>query len=453
MEGSTNSQGFKSATSKTSTGYIVEEAIPLTDITPADGQILGFDVQVNDADDSGKRTSIVTWCDPSGNSWQDTSGFGNLMLVDTRLPRSVGNSDSLGDNEKSISDVGTIIKSVEIPVSVLKASINLDKKIIVKSGFVSVAISKNSLDLSDVNGNIKISIKDNGKYDKMSGFTPVTNAFDVLIKAGNEDVKILKPLEITLDVPASGINDLRKAGIYSYNESAGKWEYIGGKIDKDSNTITFKAYNSSIYAAFEYNKTFEDIKNHWAKDAIEVLASRHVVQGIDGRNFAPDKAVTRAEFVTMVTRLLGIQEKAYKGEFIDIKSGDWYANEIEAAYEAGIILGDGKRMKPNDYITREEMAAISMRVFGKLTSYDEEQLSKTTFADDDRVSDWAKKAVANAKKAGIMEGVSGNLFVPKKNATRAEAAVVIYRMLDKLGWDFNFPYPSDFKWVGSHVTP
>jgi len=178
-----------------------------------------------------------------------------------------------------------------------------------------------------------------------------------------------------------------------------------------------------------------------------------VVQGIDGRNFAPDKAVTRAEFVTMVTRLLGIQEKAYKGEFIDIKSGDWYANEIEAAYEAGIILGDGKRMKPNDYITREEMAAISMRVFGKLTSYDEEQLSKTTFADDDRVSDWAKKAVANAKKAGIMDGVSGNLFVPKKNATRAEAAVVIYRMLDKLGWDFNFPYPSDFKWVGSHVTP
>ncbi|WP_051585735.1 endo-1,4-beta-xylanase [Caldanaerobius polysaccharolyticus] len=471
--GSTNSQGFKSATSKTSTGYIVEEAIPFTAITPTDGQILGFDVQVNDADASGRRTSIVTWCDASGNSWQDTSGFGNLMLVDTRqLPRSGSNSNNLGDNERNSSDMGTVTKTadtvtlvlneiealnvvknsssnvitfdisnigttlqkvLEIPVSVLNAAKNLNKEIIVKSGFVSATISRGSLDLSNVSGNIKISIKDNGKYDRTSGFIPVTNALDVLIKAGNEDVKILKPLEITLDVPTSGINDLRKVGVYFYNEATGEWEYIGGKIDKDDNVITFEANNSSIYAAFEYDKTFADVKNHWAKDAIEVLASRHIAKGIDGKNFAPDKAVTRAEFAAMITRLLGIPEREYKGEFIDVKAGDWYANAIEAAYEAGIMLGDGKRMRPNDYITREEIAAISMRAFGKLTSYDEEQFSKTTFADDDRVSDWAKKAVANAKKAGIMEGVSGDLFAPKENATRAEAAVVIYRILDKSG--------------------
>ncbi|MDT8717219.1 endo-1,4-beta-xylanase [Clostridium sp. 19966] len=82
--GGSKPAGFKSATSKTSTGYIVEEAIPLTSIKPADGSMLGFDVQVNDADASGTRKSVSIWNDASGNSYKDTSGFGNLLLVDNR---------------------------------------------------------------------------------------------------------------------------------------------------------------------------------------------------------------------------------------------------------------------------------------------------------------------------------------------------------------------------------
>ncbi len=82
--GGTKPDGFKSATSITPTGYIVEEAIPLTAIKPEDGSILGFDVQVNNADSTGKRVSVASWCDGSGNSFQDTSGFGNLVLNDTR---------------------------------------------------------------------------------------------------------------------------------------------------------------------------------------------------------------------------------------------------------------------------------------------------------------------------------------------------------------------------------
>lgn len=83
-------EGFKSATVKTATGYIVEEAIPLTAVTPAAGKILGFDVQVNNADVSGTRTSVATWCDTSGTGYQNTSGFGNLLLVDTRIVHVTG---------------------------------------------------------------------------------------------------------------------------------------------------------------------------------------------------------------------------------------------------------------------------------------------------------------------------------------------------------------------------
>ncbi|MBZ9614045.1 endo-1,4-beta-xylanase [Clostridium estertheticum] len=82
--GGAKPDGFKSATSRTQAGYIVEEVIPLTAIKPADGSTLGFDVQVNNADSKGKRISVAAWCDDSGSSFENTSKFGNIMLKDTR---------------------------------------------------------------------------------------------------------------------------------------------------------------------------------------------------------------------------------------------------------------------------------------------------------------------------------------------------------------------------------
>lgn len=77
-------EGFQSATSKTSTGYIIEEKIPVTAVKAEAGAIMGFDVQVNDSNDKGKRTGVVTWCDGSGVSYANTSNYGNLQLADAR---------------------------------------------------------------------------------------------------------------------------------------------------------------------------------------------------------------------------------------------------------------------------------------------------------------------------------------------------------------------------------
>lgn len=77
-------------------------------------------------------------------------------------------------------------------------------------------------------------------------------------------------------------------------------------------------------------------------------------------------------------RALGIPEEPYEGEFEDVKEGAWYANAIEAAYRAGIMVGDGKNMRPKEPITREEMTAVIMRVYSKLTGYKEENIGNTT---------------------------------------------------------------------------
>ena len=76
-----NPEGLKTEAKITDKGYIVEVSIPLTEIEAQNGYIVGFDVQVNDADETGQRTGVVTWCDKSGSSYANTSGFGNIRLV------------------------------------------------------------------------------------------------------------------------------------------------------------------------------------------------------------------------------------------------------------------------------------------------------------------------------------------------------------------------------------
>jgi endo-1,4-beta-xylanase len=91
---STPQAGFKSAATVISGGYLVEMAIPWTELVPKAGTLIGFDAQVNDGDESGTRTGVVTWCDPSGSSYMDTSGFGNLVLVKAEEPSSSGSESS-----------------------------------------------------------------------------------------------------------------------------------------------------------------------------------------------------------------------------------------------------------------------------------------------------------------------------------------------------------------------
>ncbi|NNG65707.1 S8 family serine peptidase [Caldanaerobacter subterraneus] len=338
-----------------------------------------------------------------------------------------------------LTNVGdTSSKAIEVPVKVLNMIAENNKNVVVKSGEVALSIdpkamtvSEETLNLINKTGSVKLVVEDKGKKVANS-LIPVSNAYDITIKAGENKIKIDSPVKVTFEV--KDVKDIRKVGIYYLNEVTGKWEYVGGKIDKNANTITFEAKHFSTYGAFEYDKQFKDVgKDFWAYDVINVLASRHIIKGMDDDNFAPNAKITRAQFAALMIRALGIEEKPYKGEFEDVKEGAWYANAIEAAYQEGIMLGDGKKMRPDDPITREEMAAVIMRVYSKLAGYKEENIGNTTFADNNKISEWARNVVANAVKLGIVRGYDDNTFKPKDNATRAEAAAMLYRILEKSG--------------------
>ena len=122
--------------------------------------------------------------------------------------------------------------------------------------------------------------------------------------------------------------------------------------------------------------------------------------------------------------------------FKDVQPGAWYYGTVEGAYAAGLINGyeDGT-FRPEQEITREEMAALIVRALkyaGQEVIVDDVDAILARFEDASKISPWAKEEAAQAVASGIIIGRDG-LFAPKDNATRAEAVVMLKRMLVKLG--------------------
>lgn len=182
--------------------------------------------------------------------------------------------------------------------------------------------------------------------------------------------------------------------------------------------------------------TFDDIQDHWAKEQIEALASRKIVYGKTTELFSPDTNITRAEFAVLIARALELPTTSYKGTFSDVPiTKDWAYAGIEAAAAAGIVSGklDGT-FKPDAKITREEIAAMTMRA----VKYENPDLldgvePSHVFADQAKIGAFALESVQYAYALEVVYGRAGNKFDPKANATRAESSVMLYRVLDAFG--------------------
>jgi cell division septation protein DedD len=180
---------------------------------------------------------------------------------------------------------------------------------------------------------------------------------------------------------------------------------------------------------------FQDIENHWAKDDIVLLASKSIVDGIGNGNFDPEGKVTRAQFAAMLTRALNLSEGEQKVNFSDVKDEDWFVNVVNAAFEAGIIKGyDDGSFKPNEPISRQEVAVMinrSLNVIGQKPEVEDVESLIAKFTDKDKIASWAQKPVATAVQVGIIQGMTDGSFAPTENCTRAQAVVMIKRLLEK----------------------
>lgn len=180
---------------------------------------------------------------------------------------------------------------------------------------------------------------------------------------------------------------------------------------------------------------FSDVATHWAKPEIEEMAAKGIVTGYQNR-FSPDDNVTRAEFIAMLTRALGVDGSDYYGAaFNDVPENAWYYSSVMAGAALGLTNGSGNNsFEPDKPITREQIVTMTVRamkyVNGDFENADTGALNQ--FTDRDSISDWAKVDIAAAVKAGIVNGKSADRLDPKSDTTRAESAVILKRLLDDL---------------------
>lgn len=172
---------------------------------------------------------------------------------------------------------------------------------------------------------------------------------------------------------------------------------------------------------------FSDIgADHWALNAIAHSVARGYFKGEGEGRFAPNRAITRAEFVTILGRKAGIAPSGASAAFKDVNVGAYYAPYVAWAESKGIVKGTGNgKFEPNRTITREEMAVILDKFLGdqnKIYS----STNKAQFNDGTTISSWAKGSVEKMANLGFLSGVGNGNFVPKGSFTRAQAAQVLY---------------------------
>lgn len=173
---------------------------------------------------------------------------------------------------------------------------------------------------------------------------------------------------------------------------------------------------------------FSDTVNHWAKEPINYVVSKGYFKGVGDNRFAPEQSITRADFVTVLGRMAGIdQSKFTKNAFKDVHGG-YYAAYVNWASENGIVQGVGHgKFDPKRPITREEMA-VMMNKFLQVTNKKLSEKESKVFTDGGTIAPWAKEAVGAMAKKGIVKGMEDGSFRPKSGFTRAQVAQVLYNM-------------------------
>ncbi|MDR1438758.1 MAG: S-layer homology domain-containing protein [Clostridiales bacterium] len=190
--------------------------------------------------------------------------------------------------------------------------------------------------------------------------------------------------------------------------------------------------------AIVFDNPFIDVhESDWFYGDVEYVYVNELFNGTSATEFSPGIDVTRGMLITVIGRLSGVRQADYQGEsFEDVAAGAYYAPYVKWGMENGVVLGVGEnRYEPDRAIKREELVTILSRyagLSGGVSLPQEREL--IAFADEDEISGYAKEAVAEMYRAGIINGRAEGVIAPTDTATRAEMAAMIHRFALAIGW-------------------
>lgn len=360
--------------------------------------------------------------------------------------------EQIAANEKGVKNIEIVIKEIpgatayelELPTSAFAANGGLIQ-IKVTSPLGTILISNKMFKVGEITASslrVRIGKVDASELDQalgqQIGDRPVR---DISLYSSDKKIAWNNPdAPVTVVVPYTpNTEELKRSEhivVWYLNEEGKVVPVPNGRYDATTGSVIFSTTHLSKYAVAFVQKTFSDIAAlDWAKNQIEFLASKGIINGISDKAFAPRQSVTRADFLVLLVRTLEVDvSKGAGSEFADVKESDYYHDAVRIARGLGITEGVGNNMfLPHEPITREDMIVLTERTLRLVkqmtTDSNEEQLSQ--FKDHAKIADYAVKSVAAMVKMGLVQG-AGDMIDPKGTTNRAQAAVLMYNIYTNL---------------------
>ncbi len=423
-------------------------ALPWSELAPiraGSGEAMSFSVLLNDNDGNGRK-GYIEWGSGIGSEKSPKLFRAMQWMTDTDelvTPKPPVNPGGGSNYQSSFGDL-------YLPAGAA-GEVSLGEKIrlIIPAGATEIAGRITIAEREDKEHLLeqqKLQEQQGGQASSMALLSPI---FEVSREPASEWKKLLN---LQMFFNASLLSKGQTAVIQRYDVQKKHWVKVEGKIEGDY--IGAEIDQLGIYAVFVQNGNekeenpvieFQDTDIHWGKPWIDKAIRAGIVVGYTDQTFRPDQAVTRQELIVMLTKVLKPSMSKHNQDpeqdqgmgtgqkqiFNDNKEiGNWAEEAVERAIQAGWISGysDGS-FRPSNGISRAELAAVLTRAAKLGSPAAVNPLSQ--FGDADQIPGWAKDYVSAVVANGLLKGKGMGKFAPIDIVTRAEAAVIAVKLLEK----------------------
>lgn len=360
---------------------------------------------------------------------------------------------TIGAGDLKASDSGLLVKSEDRSINVYE--LHLDKQLWAQASAagqpitISLPFAQLTVPAEPAAGqgeDIVVTVARNS-VSEQSGFSQLAKQLQATLEGDGQGVTVQmeqggiginRTLPVWIAVPEGvSANDVTAVVLRDAN---GGWTTVPWKLELIGDKVYFKLLMTGNGSAglLGNRKQFADVdENNWARTSIEEAAGKLFMLGRSDTQFAPDQPVTRAEYPTVLLRVLGLMNQKAVNPFADVKADDWYSQSVALGAQYGIVTGyeDGT-FAPSATLSRLEAMVMAGRAL-KLAGIQEEATAADiagligNFADGDAVPDWAKEAAALCIKQGVITG-DGDALNPNGTFTRAQAAAIAIRLNELL---------------------
>ena len=292
---------------------------------------------------------------------------------------------------------------------------------LVECGFISNESEVKNLSDSDYQDKLATGIADGIENYLKSNVIIEESQITATGKVINTDsLNVRKGPSTSFDIIGT-LSGGEKVKIVAKSNNWYKIEYNGTHGYVSASYIELDTTESEQDDKIKFNDVSQD---YWAYSQIQSFVEKGYIDGYGDGTFRPQNPIKRNEFVKIFNKVFGLTKKS--GIVFDDTKDNWAKDEIDIAVTNGVAQGVSSTLfEPDRYVTRQE-AAKMLSNYMKLDDTNHDKIKK--FSDYNQIAEWAKDALEGNVEKGYIQGTDGEILAPKDNMTRAEVVTLLSRV-------------------------